>query len=147
MLVGSHLSYAGAVMSSNPLEKKARALLGIVGAIVAIEAVAYLALAVLDLTNVSSERLGLGLGAGVLLAIYGAGQLFAAWRLTRGEGWARSPLIVTHLIQLLLAWNLRGSDQSWLAVVIAAFSVVVLGCLLAPPVTRALGHDNRIVRD
>ncbi len=104
-------------------------------------------LAVLDLTDVSSERLGLGVGAGVLLSAYGLGQLYAAWRVTQGEGWARSPLVVTHLIQLLLAWNLRGGDATWLAVAMAACAVVVLGCLLAPPVTRALGRGAPPVRE
>ena len=147
LLIGSHLPYACAVMRPEPLEKSARVLLGIAGAIVAMEALALMVLAVLDLTDVSSERLGLGIGAGVLLAIYGGGQLFAAWRVTRGEGWARSPLIVTHLIQFLLAWNLRDGDTRWLAIVMVVLSVVVLGCLLAPPVTRALGRDVPVVRD
>jgi hypothetical protein len=147
LLIGSHLSYADAVMSPKPLEKSARMLLGIAGAIVAVEALAYIVLAVLDLAEVSSDRIGLGVGAGVLLAAYGAGQLFAAWRVTRGEGWARSPLIVTHVIQLLLAWNLRNGDTALPAIVMAGCAVVVLGCLLAPPVTRALGRDTPVVRD
>lgn len=125
----------------------ARALLTIAGVVVAVEASAYVALAILDLANVSSERLGLGVGAGILLGLYGVGQLYAAWRVTRGDGWARSPLIVTHLIQLLLAWNLRDGDTRWLAVVMAVCALVVLGCLLAPPVTRALGRDMGPVRD
>lgn len=98
-------------------------------------------LAVLDLADVSDDRLGFGVGAGVLLATYGVGQLFAAWRLTRAEPWARSPLIVTQLIQLLLAWNLRGGDTTWIAAVMAVLAVAALVCLLAPPVNRALGRD------
>ena len=130
-----------------PLSKAARTLLTIAGLVVAVEALAYVVLAVLDLANVSSERLGLGVGAGILLGVYGAGQLFAAWRVTRGEAWARSPLVVTHLIQLLLAWNLRDGDSRWLAILMAVCAVVVLGCLLSPPVNRALGRDLGAVRD
>ncbi len=130
-----------------PLKKSARTLLGIAALVVAIEALAYVVLAVLDVADVSRERLGLGVGAGLLLAIYGAGQLFAAWRVYRGESWARSPLVVTHLIQLLLAWNLRNGDTAWLAVVMGVSAVAVLGCLLSPPVTRALGRDIPVVRD
>ncbi|WP_344766790.1 hypothetical protein [Aeromicrobium panaciterrae] len=133
--------------SPDPLPKAARTLLSVAGAVVAVEALAYVVLAVLDLTDVSSERLGLGVGAGILLGVYGAGQLYAAWRVTRGEGWARSPLIVTHLIQLLLAWNLRDGDTRWLAILMAVCAVIVLACLLAPPVNRALGRDMGAVRD
>lgn len=123
-----------------PLKKSARTLLGIAAAVVTVEALAYVVLAVLDVADVSRERLGLGVGVGLLLAIYGGGQLFAAWRVLQGESWARSPLVVTHLIQLLLAWNLRDGDTTWLAIVMGVCAVVVLGCLLAPPVTRALGR-------
>ncbi len=147
LLIGSHVSYAGRVKSPDRAERAARRLLAIAAAVVAIEAFAYVVLAVLDLTNVTRERLGMGVGAGVLLALYGAGQLFAAWRVFRGEGWARSPLIVTHLIQLLLAWNLHTGDSAWLALVMAVLAIVVLGCLLSPPVTRALGRDLPAVRE
>jgi hypothetical protein len=135
------------VTPPEPLQKSARTLLGIAAIVVAVEALAYVVLAVLDVADVSSERLGLGVGAGLLLAIYGLGQLFAAWRVSQGESWARSPLVVTHLIQLLLAWNLRDGDTTWLAIVLGGCAVVVLGCLLAPPVTRALGRDIPVVRD
>ena len=145
--IGSHVSYAGAVNSAEPLEKTARALLGTVAGVVTLEALAFGVLAVMDLADVSSERLGLGVGSSVLLAIYGAFQLFAAWRLRRGEAWARSPLIVTHLIQLLLAWNMRDGDTRWWTVVMAILGVVVLGCLLAPPVNRGLGRHLPVVRD
>ena len=142
LLIGSHLSYADAVIPPEPVAKPARVLLIVAAAVVAVEALAYIVLAVLDLANVSSERVGLGVGAGVLLAGYGAGQLFFAWRVSQAESWARSPLIVTHLIQLLLAWNLRNGDTAWLAYVMAAMAVLVLGCLLAPPVNRALGRAH-----
>jgi hypothetical protein len=130
------------VTSPEPVAKPARTLLTVAAVVVGFEAVAYIVLAVLDLANVSSERVGLGVGAGVLLAAYGAGQLFFAWRVSQGESWARSPLIVTHLIQLLLAWNLRNGDTAWLAYVMAALAAVVLTCLLAPPVNRALGRAH-----
>lgn len=130
-----------------PLKKSARALLGIAAVVVAVEALAYVVLAVLDVTDVSRDRLGLGVGAGLLLGVYGVGQLFAGWRVSQGESWARSPLVVTHLIQLLLAWNLRTGDTRWLAIVMGVCAVVVLGCLLAPPVNRALGRDIPVVRD
>ncbi len=142
LLIGSHLSYADAVTSPEPVAKPARALLTIAAIVVGIEAVAYVALAVLDIANVSSERVGLGVGAGVLLAAYGGAQLFFAWRVSQGESWARSPLVVTHVIQLLLAWNLRNGDTAWLAYVMAALALLVLVCLLAPPVTRALGRAH-----
>jgi hypothetical protein len=122
----------------------ARQLLLIAACVVWAESLVFAVLVVLDAADLSGKRLGFGIGAGVLLAIYGAGQAWAAWRVTQGDGWARSPLIVTQLIQLLLAWNLRTSDSKWVAVLMAVAAVIALGCLLAPPVTRALGRSNAV---
>lgn len=108
------------------------------------ESLVFAVLVVLDAADISSDRVGFGVGAGVLLTAYGAGQAWAAWRVTQGDAWARSPLIVTQLIQLLLAWNLRTSDSAWMAIVMAVAAVIALGCLLAPPVTRALGRSNAV---
>lgn len=141
------LSYAGGVMAPEVLPAPARSLLRIAAVVVVVEALAYMTLAILDAADVSSDRLGLGVGAGVLLAAYGAGQLFAAWRVVHGDAWARSPLIVTHLIQLLLAWNLRGGDTTWLAITMAVLAAIVLACLLSPPVNRSMGHRIPVVRD
>lgn len=139
-----HTSYAGAVTTPSTPGGAARSLLFTAAAIVWAESLVFGGLVVLAAADLSSKRLGFGIGAGVLLAIYGAGQAWAAWRVTRGDGWARSPLVVTQLIQLLLAWNLRTSDPRWLAVVMGVAAVAALGCLMAPPVTRALGRATAV---
>lgn len=118
----------------------ARTLLLSAAFIVSIEALTFGVLAVLELLSVSSDRVGLGLGATVFLVVVATGLLWAAFRVVAGESWARSPLVFAQLIQLGLAWNFRG-DPTWLAPAIAAPAVAVLGCLLAPPVTRALTDD------
>lgn len=115
----------------------------IAAAIVAFEALAYVVLAVLDVTDLSSERLGFGIVVAVFLLIYGGGHLWAGWRVTQGDAWARSPLIVAQLIQVLIAWNLL-TVSVWLAGLLAAAAVTVLICLLAPPVTRALSSDRPV---
>jgi hypothetical protein len=108
------------------------------------ESLVFAVLVVLDAADLSGNRVGFGVGAGLLLAVYGAGQAWAAWRVTRGDAWARSPVVVTQLIQLLLAWNLRTSDSKWVAALMAVTAVIALACLLAPPVTRALGRSNAV---
>jgi hypothetical protein len=93
-----------------------------VAVVVSLEAVIFAALAVLELLNVSSERIGLGVGVTLFLVVIAAGLWFAAWRVAHGDAWARSPLVFAPLI--------------------AAPAVVVLACLLAPPVNRVLGQDR-----
>lgn len=111
--------------------------------IVSVEALIFAVLAVLELFSVSSDRVGLGVGVTLFLVVIAGGLLFAAWRVGQGDAWARSPLVFAQLIQIGLAWNFRG-DPVWLAPAIALPAVVVLGCLLAPPVTRALTDQNPV---
>lgn len=130
-------------MSSEQPSGTAKNLLRAVTVIVAIEAFAFAVLAVLELFNVSSKRVGMGVVVTIFLLLIAAGLLWAAWCVGRGESWARSPLVFAQLIQLGLAWNFRG-DPAWLAPIIALPAVAVLVCLLVPPVTRAL-NDEEIV--
>jgi hypothetical protein len=121
----------------------ARNLLLTAAVIVSLEGLVFAVLAVLELFSVSSERVGLGIGTTLFLLIIAAGLLWAAWRVVAGDAWARSPLVFAQLIQLGLAWNFRG-DPAWLSVAIAVPALAVLGCLLAPPVTRAFRDDRPV---
>ena len=136
----SHGAYAGAVTSPGRPSGTARTLLLVAAAVIAIEALTFAVLAVLEVVSVSSDRVGLGVGTTLLLVVIAGGLLWAAWRITEGEAWARSPLVLAQLVVLGLAWTFRG-DPAWLAPVIALPAVVVLAGLLAPPVTRALADE------
>lgn len=119
----------------------ARRIVLLVGVVVAAEAVALLVLAGLDLRDTDADRLGSGVGVAVLLAAYAVAQVVAVWFLLAGHAVARSPLVVTQVLQVLVATSLRDQPASALAVAVPA--LVVLGCLLAPPVTRALASPER----
>jgi hypothetical protein len=119
----------------------ARRLVLLASIVVLLEALTYVVLAVLNLRDVDSARLGSGIGVAVVLAGYGIAQLVAVRFLLRGQAPARSPLVVAHLLQILVATNL--SDTPVLAIAVAGSAVVVLACLLAPPVTQALASDAR----
>ena len=112
-------------------------------AIVTIEGLAFAVLGVLELTSVSGDRVGLGVGATLFLLLVAAGLLGAAWRVAEGDAWARSPLVFAQLIVLGLAWNFRG-DPVWLTPLVALPAIIVLACLLAPPTTRALRDDQPV---
>ncbi len=121
----------------------ARVLLGIAAGVVALESIAYIVVAGLDLADASGGRLGFGVGAGILLIAYGLGLAIAAWSVRKGRAWARAPLVVAQLIQLLLARDAR-DGAAWVTPVMAVSALAVLGCLFAPPVTRALIRDRSV---
>lgn len=117
----------------------ARALVLLAGLIVLVEAAGYVVLAALDLRDSGAGSLGSGVGVAVLLIAYAAGQLAAIWFLLGGAAAARSPLVVTQLLQLLVAYSVR--DTGSVAVGIAVPAAVVLACVLSPPVRRGTQPD------
>jgi hypothetical protein len=119
----------------------ARSLLLVAAAIVWIEAVVCLVLAGLGAADIARDRIGTTIGVTLILAVYGLFQAWAAWRLTEGDQWARSPLVVTQIIQLIIAFNLADVSP-WITGSVAVAAAITLACLLAPPVTRALSVDD-----
>lgn len=115
---------------------QARTFLLVAAVVVVVESLAYLALSVLDVLDAPADERGVHYGAAALIVAYGLGQLVAMRLLLRGSAGARAPLVVTQVLQVLVATSLR--DQPNLALGIGAAAAVVLGCLLAPPVTRSL---------
>jgi hypothetical protein len=138
--VRSHAPYADDVSAHVKPSGTARNLLVVAAVIVAAEAVTCVVLAVLGLLDLDGDNVASGIGVSLILALYGGFQVWAAWRVTQGDQWARSPLVVTQIIQLIIAFNLADVAQ-WITVLIGAAAVVTLACLLAPPVTRALGSN------
>jgi hypothetical protein len=108
----------------------------VAASLVAVQGFVLVALAVLELVNVSSERLSLGVSAAVFFLVYGGLLLLCAWALTQQQGWTRGPVLITQLIQLGLAWNLR--DLPVVAVALALAAAVVLAGMLHPATLRTL---------
>ena len=110
--------------------------LTVAASLVAVQGFVLVALAVLELVNASSERLSLGVSTAVFFLVYGGLLLLCAWALTQQQGWTRGPVLITQLIQLGLAWNLR--DLPLVAVALALTAAVVLAGMLHPATLKAL---------
>ncbi|WP_297625970.1 hypothetical protein, partial [Nocardioides sp.] len=72
----------------------------------AIEAFVLAALGLLELVNLSSMRLTMGLTTSVFFLAAATGLAWCAWSLSSVRRWARGPVVMAQLIQLGLAWNL-----------------------------------------
>jgi len=140
---GSHAPYPEVVSANEQPAGTARTLLLVAALIVLVEAVTCIALAVLGVIDLDRDDVAPAVGVAVILVVYGGFQAWAAWRVTQGEQWARSPLVVTQIIQLIIAFNLA-ETPAWISVLVGASALVTLACLLAPPVTRALGSDRPV---
>lgn len=113
--------------------------LTVAASLVAIQGGLLLMFAVLELANISSERISVGVTTAIFFLIYGAGLLLCAWALTRQQGWARGPVLLTQLIQLGLAWNLR--EFSLIALTMTVAAAVVLAGVLNPASLQVLADD------
>ncbi len=104
--------------------------------VVLVEAAALLGFAVTEVAAEPGKAMTYATAG--LIAAYGLGQAWAAVALLKHRIGARGPLVATQLIQLGLAWNLRGADIGWLSPVLAVAALVALVGLLAPSTTRTL---------
>ncbi len=118
--------------------------LTVAASLAAVQALVLLILAVLELASVSSERLGFGLSTALFFAAYGVVLVGAALALWRRHGWARGPVLITQLIVLGLAWNLR--EHVLAALGLAAFALVAVAAVVHPDTVAALegrpGEDD-----
>jgi hypothetical protein len=110
----------------------------VAASLVAVEGGLMVLYAAAELLSLTSGRVTMGLTTSVFFAAYGAGLLVCAWQLTRGQSWARSPVVLAQLIQLGVAWSFRGGSTTWVAVVLAAVALVVLAGVLHPASVEAL---------
>jgi hypothetical protein len=110
--------------------------LTVAASLVGIQATVLVALAVLELASVSSERMSMGVSTAVFFLVYGVVLGICAWSLTQQQGWTRGPVLITQLIQLGLAWNLR--DAPLVALMLAVTAGVVLAGMLHPATLKVL---------
>ena len=109
----------------------------------AVEAFVLVALGVLELANLRSSRLAMGLTTSVFFIGGGAALAWCAWALWHVRRWARGPVVMVQLIQLGLAWNLWAGSTRPLSIGLALVALVTIAGLLHPASTRVLEHEAR----
>jgi hypothetical protein len=111
----------------------------VAASLAAVEGLGIGILGLVELVNLSSGRLTMGVTTAVFFAAYAAGLLSCAWQLNRCAPWARSPLVLAQLIQLGIAWNFR--DALAIAIGLAVVAVIVLAGLFHPASMQALDRE------
>ena len=99
-------SYAGDVRDSTGRELPAP--LVVAAALAGLEGLLVLAYAVVLAQDIHSDRVAMGVTTSLFFALL-AGMLIACgWYVVQGRSWARSPIVVTQVLALGLAWNFLG---------------------------------------
>lgn len=114
----------------------------VAASVTAVEAFALLALGLLELANLRSVRLTMGVTTAGFFLVAAAGLAWCAWSLWRVRRWARGPVVMAQLIQLGLAWNFRDVWSLALPLGLGVAALVVIAGLLHPVTTQVLEeHD------
>lgn len=119
-------------MTESWLQAPTPGLLRISAALVGLQGLFFLGYAVLEFWHISGTRLAMGLTTGAFFAVYGALLLACAFAFTHRGGWARSPVVLTQGIAILVAWGFRGGDTTVVAAVVVAIAIVILVGVFAP---------------
>ena len=90
------------------------------------------------LPNLSGERVAMGVTSVAFFLIYGAALAWCAWNLRRLRSWARSPVVLAQLIQVLTATSFWGGGTTYVAVAGILVGVVVLAGIFHPDSLAAL---------
>ncbi len=108
----------------------------------AAEGVLIVAYAVVGLFSISGRSPGTGVAAALFFGVYGAGLVGFAWALRRLRSWARSPIVLAQLIQVLMVWSVIVGVSTALAVAVTVVAVLVLGGIFHPASLRALAGER-----
>jgi hypothetical protein len=113
----------------------------VAAALVGVEALLLVLNGVAEVVALSADRLVMGSTTALFFVVYGAGLGWCGWMVTRRKSWARAPIVVAQLIQLLVAWSFVGGSTTLVAVALGVAAAVVLVGLLHPASIAALADD------
>jgi len=106
--------------------------------LVAGQGVALVAVSGVELASLNASRVGLALTTAGFFLVCGLGLAWAGRGLWTAESWSRGPVVAAQLLVLGVAWSTR--SLPWLALLLAAWAVLVLVLVLRRSATEALGE-------
>ncbi len=94
------------------------------------------------LPNLSGDRLAMGMTSVAFFLLYGGALGWCAWNLRRLRSWARSPVVLAQLIQVLTATSFWGGSTTYVAVAGIVVGIVVLAGIFHPDSVAALAASD-----
>ncbi|WP_183094476.1 hypothetical protein [Nocardioides stalactiti] len=114
--------------------------LTVAASLVAVQGLVMVALAVLEIADLDPDRRAMGLSTAIFFAAYGVLLLVAGWGLWRRTAWSRGPALITQLIWIGIAWNIR--EHVGAAIVVAVVALIAFAGVVHPDSIRALEGEE-----
>lgn len=111
--------------------------------IAALEAVLLILQGLALLPSLEGERLAMGLTSVAFFLVYGGFLGYCAWQVYRLHAWARAPLVLAQLIQILVGASFWGGATTIIAVVAVLLGLLALAGIFHPASLAALESERR----
>ncbi len=111
--------------------------------IAALEAVLLVLEGLALIPAVEGERLVMGATSVAFFVLYGAFVGYCAWQVYRLHSWARAPLVLAQLIQILVGASFWGGPTTIVAVAAVVLGLVALAGIFHPASLAALEPAER----
>jgi hypothetical protein len=101
----------------------------------------FLVLSVFHLPELVGPKLAMNATTFAFFVIYGLFLLLCAWQLLRLRSWARAPVVLAQVFQIIVGAEFWGGRTSVVAVLAVLVALVTLVGLFHPASVRALAPD------
>lgn len=125
---------------SDPTRALAPAPLKAAASLAALQGLLLIGLGLLELASWDSDRVVMNLTTTISFVGFGLALLWCALSLVRGNSWARSPIVLTQLIQLGLAWSFR--EAPLIAIMLLVAAVVAIFGVMHPESLDYLADED-----
>lgn len=107
----------------------------------AVEAAVLVLLGIAEAFALQGERLVMGVTTVAFFWLYGGFLGFAAWRLRRLESWARAPIVLAQLIQIMVGVSFWGGTTTAVSVILVVAGALTLAGVFHPASLAAVESD------
>ena len=111
--------------------------------VVALEAALLFLQGLALLPALEGERLAMGATSVAFFLLYGGFLGYCAWQVYRLHSWARSPIVLAQLIQILVGASFWGGATTIVAIVAVVLGLLTLAGIFHPASLAALENDER----
>lgn len=126
--------------------RRARPALWVAAGVLGLEALGVLVYGVLIMTRMTNVSVGVGLGVGGMLVVWGLALAAVGRGVALVRFWSRGPAVVLQLFQLPLAFGFRDSI-GWLSAALFVSAAIVLVAIFLPASTTAFTVGRRLPGD